>query len=484
MRTRLVGLGCAFMMALSVSVAAQQSVPFTRSGDVLVVDTVGDRIVRLQDLDLDGAFTSPGESTVFFQSGTNGITVTNVNAIATAEDGTVYLSDPTAHLVVRLKDVDGDGAAMAANESQVFFSAANGSGIFLALNWALACSTDGFVYVAQANNATGGFDSVMRLRDLNNDGDAEDAGEAVDYARFAVGGAVADSVPSGLAIGNDGTLYYVNNGTSGAVAKGVYRMHDDVIPNGVCTDPGEVSIFFTPTAVPSVTSQYWSLTTDRSGNFFLHDTGAERIIKFNDLNADLVIQNASESLIYYSVPSASNMWGSALASDGTLFVCEDQSPDRVYALRDLDQNGDCLGVNEKTDAFTFPTSGTSAIYSPRAITTMKGPGLRMNPLPIQIGNNATLTMEGTAGEAMNVYMSLGTLNLPVPPFGTLGIDVFTPGLYLEFVPLFPTSPPGSDALTLGIPSDPNLLALTVYLQAIGGAPSRLLLSNTLTVTFQ
>ena len=46
-------------------------------------------------------------------------------------------------------------------------------------------------------------------------------------------------------IGADGAVYYLENGTTG---KGIYRLHDDVTPNGVCTDAGEVTAFYLPAA--------------------------------------------------------------------------------------------------------------------------------------------------------------------------------------------------------------------------------------------
>ncbi len=476
--------GATAVLLLAAATAAQQTVPFTKAGDMLVADTSGDRIWRLRDMNLDGDYDDAGEVFPFFLSGTNGFALTNPAGMTVDQDGSVFVADTTADTILRLRDLDGNGDALGAAESSIFFSGAgNQSGVTMPTGMGIAIGLDGRVWVANSNTSTAGIDSVLQLQDLNWDGDAEDAGEAIVYASFAPAGALGDSIPSHVVVAPDGTIYFLDNGSTGVIARGIYRLHDDIVPNGHCNDPGEVSPFYLP-APQAATSFLWGLTVGRDGGFYVADSGTERILKVRDISGDFLIQNATaEEVLYFAVPASSLMWNTALDANGTLYVTEDQTPDRLYALTDLDQNGDCLGPNEKTDIYT-DTLASVDIGAPRVIAFQRGPGLVLSPSPAPIGGLATLYMEGQAGTFMNVWLSAGTTSLSVPPYGTLGLAVFTPGTFLELIPPFVMNSTGTVAVTFGIPSDPGLASLSVWAQAIGGPPASPRLGNLLPVTFQ
>ena len=84
--------------------------------------------------------------------------------------------------------------------------------------------------------------------------------------------------------------------------------------------------------------------------------------------------------------------------------------------------------------------------------------------------------------ALTVWGSLASASVPVPPYGTIGISL-APGLYFEFLPPFVLGGTGTIEFPLTVPNDPNLLLATFYLQALGGPPARLQLSNVAVLTF-
>ena len=69
----------------------------------------------------------------------------------------------------------------------------------------------------------GGTDAVYRLRDLNGDGDAQDAGEAnlwFDSTNFHGRNVTS---PNGLYQDSEGALYIMNSGTLSSPPDAVYR---------------------------------------------------------------------------------------------------------------------------------------------------------------------------------------------------------------------------------------------------------------------
>jgi hypothetical protein len=83
---------------------------------------------------------------------------------------------------------------------------------------------------------------------------------------------------------------------------------------------------------------------------------------------------------------------------------------------------------------------------------------------VQLGGNVTLSIYGDVNDTFLTFASLGTANLPLPPFGTLGLDpsknfalLFTGVLATQRLDL-----PGT------IPNDPGLSGITFYLQSLVG----------------
>ena len=93
-------------------------------------------------------------------------------------------------------------------------------------------------------------------------------GEATAYWT-APTGAVGDYLPTAVCVGADQRIHYVENGSTGVTAKGVYRLVD-LNNDGDAQDAGERQPFFLPPAtVPA--AQYFCIDRDASGWFYLAD---------------------------------------------------------------------------------------------------------------------------------------------------------------------------------------------------------------------
>ncbi|MEM8714058.1 MAG: hypothetical protein AAGG01_24200 [Planctomycetota bacterium] len=240
-------LSTLFTCALvSTTIASAQGLP-----NALVTDTAGDSIWLLSDLNANGDYNDAGEVGLFFNDLGGTIDLTNNAGILRSDDGAVWVSDTTEDFVLRLIDLNQDGDAFDANEATIWFdgTAGNPSGVELTSGRGMWRDTDGVFWVASANTGGGGNDAIVRLEDVNGDGDANDAGEQLEYFVIAPGGAVGDSIPAAVSRGADGAIYYVETGSSGVVTKGVWRL-EDLDASGTIDQPGEATLFHTVSALP------------------------------------------------------------------------------------------------------------------------------------------------------------------------------------------------------------------------------------------
>ncbi len=115
-----------------------------------------------------------------------------------ANDGTLYLrnSSPNLHGVYRLGDSDGSGQIDSASEFTVFFDSTNGSGLAVTAGFSMNVDPVRARSFYTWQLASGSNDQLLRLSDLNSDGDAQDAGEATVVYQTNEGGFTAvDAAP-------------------------------------------------------------------------------------------------------------------------------------------------------------------------------------------------------------------------------------------------------------------------------------------------
>ncbi|HKX46695.1 MAG TPA: hypothetical protein VJP77_08320, partial [Planctomycetota bacterium] len=462
----------AALAATALPAAAQSFfplAPFSHTRDLYVSDSGNDAILRLADLDLDGDFDAFQEVRVFYSDVLGPFPLGNNNGVTVGLNGVVYVSDSTEDRVIALLDRDGDGSCHGPNEAWVYFDGTGGSvsGIVMGSSANMSIDLNGNVWVSvsgSGSSAPANEDKVVRLVDLNGDGDAQDFGEAVEHW-VAPAGSGGDSVPQDVLVGFDGRLYLVDVPSSGPNAKGVYRL-DDADGSGAIDQPGEHAPFFVPPAQPN-TPFYWGLGLDASGHFYLADTGNELVWRFRDADGDQTVDPLTEATVWWQAAGDSFLWRLAAASDGSVYAVETETPDRVLRLLDADGSGTVDPLDPAETQVAWSDVGALVdISNPRSLAMDRQPTLQANAAP-QVGQPWDLLVLGTAGDIAVVYWSAATVApIPFAPFGELELDV-TPGLSgFLFQGVLPEAGPLSVALP--VPADPGFAGATVALQGIAG----------------
>jgi hypothetical protein len=171
---------------------------------------------------------------------------------AAAAGVVAFAFDQASDRLLRIEDRSGDGDTNDAGEVTVFMNDLDGT---LGLENAIGLAADGAWRLFASDSAFP--TNVLRLRDLNRDGDALDAGESVEWWNCSLGVTGGVFLPVGLTIGPDPaglagpTLYVVNNNaTYTKFAEAIYRLRD-ADGDGVIA-VSEVQTFFTLS--PALTS--------------------------------------------------------------------------------------------------------------------------------------------------------------------------------------------------------------------------------------
>lgn len=450
------------------------AIPYARTQDLLVVDTSFDGIWRFCDFNLDGDYDDAGEISVFYSDTVGAYAWTSPTAIVSAPDGTVYVTEISNDAIYALHDLNGDGDADDAGEITVFFDGTNASGFPIPQAYGITIDAIGRVYLA-VNNASSpaGPDRILRLQDLNGDGDAQDANEAVDYYNFpGTTGSLATSIPTKVVVGPDGNLYYTEVGTG--FTKGVWRLVDGN-QNGNCNDPGEATLFWTP---PFTTSpQYWSLCVDATGGLLVsdHATSNEKIWRAFDANGNGVIEAGEQTLFFQT--TGSSWWDLVLRSDGTVLAVDSDTPDKIHALRDANNDGDALDLGEATIA--YQAGSASAAVAVRGAAMQRAPLLEITPPIVPIGTSTVVVTH--AAKPLDLCVGVISIGLgtpfPLAPWGIVEIDL---GVFVSIGAGF-AGANGDFAVPFAVPNDPSVIG-TYAFQSLCGDQFRLFLGNAATMT--
>jgi len=332
-----------------------------------VSDTTDDAIWRCVDLNSDGDVDDAGEVVTFYDDLTGSLMLSNNSGLHTAPDGTVYVCDTTEDCVFKFRDGNADGDANDPGEHAIWFDGrVGGNASNVALNSAsnlVYQASSGAWFASSSNTGTAGtVDAIIRMKDLNSDGDANDLGEASEYWIYTATTGTGDSILSAVEIGADDNVYFFDTGSVGLAGKGVYRLVD-LNADGDANDAGEVAPFFIPTATIAVSA--WSLALGTDGWFYTADTGNDVIWRFRDLNADGDAMDPGEGGIWWTVGATSLIWNIAIAPDGALYALESTTPQRTIRLFDADANGS-IGAGEFSTIYN-ETASPAVIGTGRAI---------------------------------------------------------------------------------------------------------------------
>lgn len=467
------------LLGLSAAASAQAfpTLPWSRTYDVIVSERASENMIRLRDLNQDGDYNDLGEAFTFFTNGPgnpSGITLASTNGVACGLNGEIYAVTSTSDEIALLRDLNGDGDADDAGEASIWFSSAgNSSGILLGSAQSIAVDSVGRVMVLCANSgASVGLDGILMIQDVDNDGDAQDAGEAFYWCQVPnASGALAHSNPTEMALMPDGSIVYGDIGANGPIAKGVYRAAD-LNTDGDANDPGEVALWWVPPFTPPSSAAWYGFSVDAVGNLYVtnHSPGGPRsIYRAFDATPDGMI-DATEQQLYYS-PTTGIFWDLAMRDDGTLLMI-DSTPDQILALKDLNTDGDFGDAGEVTVAWDSDSTGF-ATADLRAMTMMRAPELSMTS-PVQIGNPLSWVMRTAEPFDLGVAFAALTIVPPVslPPWGNLEID---PSSLILFG-LAVSDAACQAVYTLNLANDPALVG-SYGAQAWCGELSRMFLSN-------
>lgn len=476
----------ALAIACAASAVSAQSqfglVPFEQTGDLFVTDSGTDSIYRLADINLDGDFDDLGEVTTFYDENIGPQTLGNNNSIAVAGNGAVFVCDTSEDKIFRLVDLNGDGDCHDAGEIVTWFDgdpAVNQSGLLMVSPNGLTVDLLGKVWIAEANNGSGGTDSIILLEDKNADGDANDAGEASVYFLPPVSGAsVADSIPNDVFVGADGHIYYIDGSSNGFTNKEVYRL-DDIDGNGFINPATEVKSFFRPPAMAS-TPFFWALTQDGDGYWYMSDTGNDVIWRFRDENGNDEIEAATEAVVWWQSAGSSLIWELGADSKGGIYACESQSPDRVLYLRDDNNDGTVDPVTETREVYSELVSSVN-IGNPRGLALDRQPTLSIQPT-VSLGGTVNVLHIATQGDLVLFFYSTATsAPTPLMPYGYLELAA-APASGLLFTATADAF--GFHTFGITVPNNPSLVGVTLYGQSVVGKLDRFEFTNLSSTTVQ
>ncbi len=180
-----------------------------------------------------------------------------------------YVSSAAESVVFRIEDLNGDGDALDAGEKTVW---ADG------LSFPLGLVTDGpAVYVA-STGLPAGQNRIVRLEDVNGDGDALDAGESMTWAD-----GLTD--PFGLDRAPDGSIYVTD------LADDEVLCLLDLNGDGDALDAGEKTLF--ATAIEGAAGMLI-----RDDGFYVAARKADRTHRIEDLNGDGDALDAAENTVH------------------------------------------------------------------------------------------------------------------------------------------------------------------------------------------
>ncbi len=309
-------------------------------GVLFVCDSSDDRILAFEDLDGSGAIEPDraGEIRVFFDDSSPGPDLSTPSHMVADDDGKVYLLDGgTLDAVLILVDENSDGDANDDGEVRTFYSSDTGQ-VTLGTPNTLIRGPDGAFYIVDDGS---GARRIVRLEDLNGDGDAEDEGEAsVVYDTTAQSAVLPEDIES-LAFDSDGAAY-VGESTQRAVFRLV-----DANGDGDYLDEAEVGIFYQSGEENPLLDIDCVAVVGVS--VFVCDEDSGTILRLRDTNKDGVIQeDAGELSIFLDRSSAVRVRDTndfTVLSDHS-FLILDGKLDTVFLARDLNDDGDALDEDE------------------------------------------------------------------------------------------------------------------------------------------
>jgi len=313
---------------------------------IFVTDPVLDQVFILQDLAQDGDFDDVGDTEVFYDGQTGPFPLSNPVAVATDPFDQVFVGDSATDRIFVFRDNDDSGSAMGIGESLVFFDGSPGgnlSGVLMPEVTALNLRILGTLWVANANTNGANQDSVIRLQDLNNDGDANDLLEARVYYTSGPSLPLDATILTSIDVGYDGLVYVLENGTSRP--RGLYRLLD-LNGNGVIDAPAEEQTAWLP--LQATPGDFTSAEVGEGGEWYVLDRANQLVQIGFDVSANGNIDPITEAAPFWAMSPTRTFQDMAVAIDGGELYLGDisGSPDLIVHAKDFDAGGDIDNATE------------------------------------------------------------------------------------------------------------------------------------------
>lgn len=370
---------------------------------IFVSDPTRDHIMSFRDLDNDGQFHSPGESSVYYSDVSAGPNLSVPVDLEPFKGGLLLLDGGTLDAVLTLRDLDGDQSAGGDNEWTTYFDNSS-SGPDLVVPRGMAISPDGMVFIVDEGSSAR---RVIRLHDENEDGDALDDGESwIYFDSESFSPSVPIDEPVSVAVAPDGSVY-----VGDSEYNWVFRCQD-IDGDGTAGGEEECNVFFSP-PIGMPLENIEDLCIDHLGRLVIIDGPSGSVLICEDLDGDGDGMDSGE----YSIFVDSSLDDGIINDPRAIlqiapgrFLVADSDLDGIVQIEDLDGDGSASGVLEQVilfedDSFSMP--------NPTSIAFLPGITIdSLDPVLIDAIGGKTLSIFGsgwTEGEVVEI--EVGPLSL-------------------------------------------------------------------------
>ncbi len=390
------------------------------SPSLMVVDSTRDHVVWLQDLDADGRYDGPGESQIFYDDSAIGPNLSVPSALIARSDDLLLLDGGTIDSLLSLRDIDQDGFATGAAEVRVIYDD-EAAGPDLAVPSSMAIDPSGVIYIGDRSTTKR---HVLRLQDLDGDGDMDQADEATIWLQISGNPPLSNFTPTAVCLAADGTLL-VGDGASGFI----YACRD-LDGDGRAQGSNEVQPWFTTPNRHGVFNVD-ALTTTDGEQFYLADEENGMILRLHDSDQNGTIDAIGEVQIFCDGTNPQSLVVAPMVlfpSPAGGVLVGDPGQDSMLLAIDLDQDGAASTTGEQQLVFDdqgalLPSiSGIASVPGPLNITIDSvEPQLvhQAGATPIQIygdgwltGDEVSLRIEGIEVAAIAPLAGMITTTLP------------------------------------------------------------------------
>ena len=327
-------LVCCLFLAL-IGFLLLQSSGFAQALPLIVTDSSRDHLLGLRDLDGDGLYLSAEEHPVLLTD-LAGNPLSIPNALLSRPDDLLLLDGGSLDQLISLRDLDGDQLWQAPGEITVLYDGGNATP-----DWVYPTalcrdpSSDSGIETLYVADRSTTRRRILRLQDVNGNG-LFDTGEVQIWWSVAnTPGVDADFLPTELVSLGDSHLLVID-GPRGMI----HRAHDED-GNGMIDNPNEWTPWFTTPGDQNI-SRITDFQRGETGRFWMVDDLSGQIRVLEDLNGDGQISEDPEIRLYANSPSPRSVW----SHPGGGIVIGDGDTDTLWHCRDRDSDGTALGSEE------------------------------------------------------------------------------------------------------------------------------------------